>query len=257
MRHAVSVSPRAARGKGHFGGDCPLPPRSAAFVAQRVEAVRQPGQVGDQLFQRGRVPIVQQRVKGGAKAALHGDQPLVPGRGDPDRAVALVGAVAGDLDEAHPGEFLHHLGDRGLRQIDRPRHVRDPRGPASAAQMQQQRELRPSQVMGFQQPAEKAGVELRDDAEALAEPGGSGISGGLISITRNVINIPWNANGEIYDPHFFLPRWAHGAATLAAFGLFQAAKARLDASYAASGHPVDYAMGNCPSTLRRSRAITG
>lgn len=42
---------------------------------------------------------------------------------------------------------------------------------------------------------------------------------------------------------FSLPRWAHGAATLAAFGLFQAAKARLDASYAASGHPVDYATG--------------
>lgn len=40
-----------------------------------------------------------------------------------------------------------------------------------------------------------------------------------------------------------LPLWAHGAAALAAFGLFQAAKARLDASYAASGHPVDYATG--------------
>lgn len=40
-----------------------------------------------------------------------------------------------------------------------------------------------------------------------------------------------------------LPLLAHGAATLAAFGLFQMAKARLDASYAASGHPVDYATG--------------
>lgn len=42
---------------------------------------------------------------------------------------------------------------------------------------------------------------------------------------------------------FSLPLWAHGAVTLAAFGLFQMAKARLDASYAASLHPVDYATG--------------
>ena len=42
---------------------------------------------------------------------------------------------------------------------------------------------------------------------------------------------------------FPLPLWTHGAVTLATFGLFQAAKARLDASYAASGHPVDYATG--------------
>jgi len=37
--------------------------------------------------------------------------------------------------------------------------------------------------------------------------------------------------------------WAHGFATIAAFGMFQAAKSALDASYAASGHPVDYATG--------------
>ncbi len=40
-----------------------------------------------------------------------------------------------------------------------------------------------------------------------------------------------------------LPLWAHGLATISAFGLFQTAKSALDASYAASGHPVDYVTG--------------
>lgn len=40
-----------------------------------------------------------------------------------------------------------------------------------------------------------------------------------------------------------LPLWAHGAAAVLAFGAFQGAKALLDASYAASRHPVDYATG--------------
>lgn len=35
----------------------------------------------------------------------------------------------------------------------------------------------------------------------------------------------------------------HATATAAAFGAFQLVKSRLDASYAASGHPVDYATG--------------
>lgn len=42
---------------------------------------------------------------------------------------------------------------------------------------------------------------------------------------------------------FTVPIWAHLSATLVAFGLFQGAKGWLDASYAASGHPVDYATG--------------
>jgi len=40
-----------------------------------------------------------------------------------------------------------------------------------------------------------------------------------------------------------LPLWAHAGVALVAFGLFQATKALLDASYAASMHPVDYATG--------------
>lgn len=40
-----------------------------------------------------------------------------------------------------------------------------------------------------------------------------------------------------------LPIWAHAGATVAALGVFQWVKGRLDASYAVSGHPVDYATG--------------
>jgi hypothetical protein len=40
-----------------------------------------------------------------------------------------------------------------------------------------------------------------------------------------------------------LPLILHGGMTLAAIGAFQAVRLRLDASYAASGHPVDYATG--------------
>lgn len=40
-----------------------------------------------------------------------------------------------------------------------------------------------------------------------------------------------------------LPVLAHVGATVLAFGAFQWVKGRLDASYAASGHPVDYATG--------------
>ena len=40
-----------------------------------------------------------------------------------------------------------------------------------------------------------------------------------------------------------LPVLAHGGATAVAFGAFQWVRVQLDASYAASGHPVDYATG--------------
>ena len=40
-----------------------------------------------------------------------------------------------------------------------------------------------------------------------------------------------------------LPLWAHLLATGGAIAAFQGVKTRLDASYAASGHPVDYATG--------------
>ena len=42
---------------------------------------------------------------------------------------------------------------------------------------------------------------------------------------------------------FRVPLAAHVAATFLAFGGFQWVKGRLDTSYAASGHPVDYATG--------------
>lgn len=42
---------------------------------------------------------------------------------------------------------------------------------------------------------------------------------------------------------FRLPLAAHMAAAALSFGAFQWVKGRLDASYAASGHPVDYATG--------------
>lgn len=44
-------------------------------------------------------------------------------------------------------------------------------------------------------------------------------------------------------PLFSLPIWGHAAATIASFAGFQKVKAALDASYAASRHPVDYATG--------------
>jgi hypothetical protein len=40
-----------------------------------------------------------------------------------------------------------------------------------------------------------------------------------------------------------LPLWLHGGLAGGAFVAFQVVKAALDASYAASGHPVDYATG--------------
>ncbi|UYV35951.1 hypothetical protein N4R57_12940 [Rhodobacteraceae bacterium D3-12] len=42
---------------------------------------------------------------------------------------------------------------------------------------------------------------------------------------------------------FSINPYLHAGATLAAFGAFQVVKGRLDASYAASRHPVDYATG--------------
>lgn len=48
-----------------------------------------------------------------------------------------------------------------------------------------------------------------------------------------------------------LPLALHGGATLVAFGLFQAAKGWLDASYAASGYPVDYATGQLAFSAAR------
>jgi len=43
----------------------------------------------------------------------------------------------------------------------------------------------------------------------------------------------------------------HGLATAGAFGLFQIARTRLDASYAASGYPVDYATGQLSFNAER------
>lgn len=40
-----------------------------------------------------------------------------------------------------------------------------------------------------------------------------------------------------------LPVWGHALAAAASFGLFNWVQTRLDASYAASSHPVDYATG--------------
>jgi hypothetical protein len=48
---------------------------------------------------------------------------------------------------------------------------------------------------------------------------------------------------RLTQPIFSLPIWAHAALTAGAFVGFQRAKAALDASYAASRHPVDYATG--------------
>lgn len=42
---------------------------------------------------------------------------------------------------------------------------------------------------------------------------------------------------------FDLPIWIHAAVTAGVLAAFQAIKGRLDALYAASGHPVDYATG--------------
>lgn len=46
----------------------------------------------------------------------------------------------------------------------------------------------------------------------------------------------------MFSLHRF-PYWLHAALTITAFALFQFAKAKLDQSYAASRHPVDYATG--------------
>lgn len=51
-----------------------------------------------------------------------------------------------------------------------------------------------------------------------------------------------------------LPLWAHAAAAIGAVALFQTAKTALDASYAASRHPVDYATGQ---TTFSGEAIKG
>ena len=40
-----------------------------------------------------------------------------------------------------------------------------------------------------------------------------------------------------------LPLWLHGGLAAGAFAAFQGVKSKLDQSYAASGHPVDYATG--------------
>ncbi|MGH1356095.1 MAG: hypothetical protein ACRBBS_13560 [Thalassovita sp.] len=48
---------------------------------------------------------------------------------------------------------------------------------------------------------------------------------------------------RFFKPLFSLPVWAHAALTAVAFSGFQWIKTLLDASYAASNHPVDYATG--------------
>ncbi len=48
---------------------------------------------------------------------------------------------------------------------------------------------------------------------------------------------------RVFDRMMTLPVWAHGASVLASVGCFNWIKLRLDASYAASNHPVDYATG--------------
>lgn len=52
-----------------------------------------------------------------------------------------------------------------------------------------------------------------------------------------------------------LPLVLHGGMTLAAFGAFQAVRLRLDASYAASGHPVDYATGQTTFDAERIKGF--
>jgi len=47
----------------------------------------------------------------------------------------------------------------------------------------------------------------------------------------------------------------HGLATAGAFGLFQIARTRLDASYAASGYPVDYATGQLSFSAERLEGV--
>lgn len=54
---------------------------------------------------------------------------------------------------------------------------------------------------------------------------------------------------------FQLAWWLHGAALLAAFGGFQVIKGRLDALYAASNHPVDYATGQTTFDAERIRGF--
>lgn len=52
-----------------------------------------------------------------------------------------------------------------------------------------------------------------------------------------------------------LPLILHVGMTLAAFGAFQAVRLRLDASYAASGHPVDYATGQTTFDAERIKGF--
>lgn len=48
---------------------------------------------------------------------------------------------------------------------------------------------------------------------------------------------------KIFEKLTNLPIWVHGLGLIGAFGVFNLVKTRLDALYAASGHPVDYATG--------------
>ena len=48
---------------------------------------------------------------------------------------------------------------------------------------------------------------------------------------------------KIFEKLTNLPIWAHGLCLVGSFAAFNLVKARLDALYAASGHPVDYATG--------------
>lgn len=59
---------------------------------------------------------------------------------------------------------------------------------------------------------------------------------------------------RLVDKLSALSVWLHAGATALAFGLFQAVRLRLDASYAASNHPVGYATGQ---TTFDGQAIKG
>lgn len=52
-----------------------------------------------------------------------------------------------------------------------------------------------------------------------------------------------------------MPIWLHVAATAVAFGVFQAVRVTLDAYYAASNHPVDYATGQTTFDAERIKGF--
>jgi hypothetical protein len=60
---------------------------------------------------------------------------------------------------------------------------------------------------------------------------------------------------KVFEKLTQLPIWAHGLGLVAVFGVFNVVKARLDALYAASGHPVDYATGQTTFDAQRVKGF--